>query len=107
MPVADKPQCLKAMARGNRIKHERAVLKREIKAARVRVADLLRDGPPDCLDSMFVESLLLTIRRMPRKVALNMMAAIPVGLTVSVGKLTKRQRLALADALDARQARQK
>lgn len=103
MPVAEKPQHLVALERANAIRLERAAIKREIKAGGVRVSDLLRDGPPACLDSLFVEGLLRTIRRTGRVTAQQMMLTVPIGLTVTVGKLTVRQRRALGDALDARE----
>ncbi len=101
MSVAEKPQHLQALDRANVIRLERAAIKREIKAGGVRVSDLLRDGPPVCLDSFLVESLLRTIRRLGPRAAQRIMHTVPIGSAATVGKLTARQRRALADALDA------
>lgn len=50
------------------------------------------------------EDLLTAIPRMYRQIAERMLRGVPIVLTATVGKLTDRQRIALADALDVRDA---
>lgn len=101
MPVAEKPQVLQALERATENRLARAALKREIKAGAVSVAELLRCECRPCLQTMYVEDFIGLIPRMPRKRVHRLMRAVPVAFIATVGKLTGRQRLALADALDA------
>jgi hypothetical protein len=83
-------QRMDALGEANRIRFARSQLKRDLKAGRRHLVDLLRD-PPEYLDTMKVLDLLLATPRIGRVKALTALNACRVSPTKTIGGLTERQ----------------
>lgn len=86
--VAAQP--LEALAIANRVRSERAQLKRRLGRRELCVAELLRD-PPHCLDTMPIEALLVAVPRMGRVKAGRVLLASGIPPTAQIGRLTYEQ----------------
>jgi hypothetical protein len=64
-PDRSLQQRLSALEEANRIRSHRAQVKRDVKAGRVKVTDLLRRVPPD-MESMKLATLLLAVPKVGR-----------------------------------------
>jgi hypothetical protein len=95
----DPAQRTASLKNANRIRLERAELKRGIKAGNLTASATLAGEPPDWLERMQVEHVVLATHRFPRHCFHQMMLEIPAGLGLRVGELTSRQRQALAEML--------
>lgn len=91
-------QRMDALARANHIRSERAQLKRELKAGRVSIADLLVD-PPSCIDTAKVFDLLLAVPRYGRVKVNKVLAHCRISPSKTVGGLSERQRAELVTML--------
>jgi hypothetical protein len=99
-------QCMEALEKANRTRLARAQLKRDLAAGAADLAELLREPIPDWLGTEPIGRLLEALPRVGRKRA---GALLRGGLSLrfpsptrSVGALTARERLSLADVLDDR-----
>ena len=95
-----------ALAKAERIRLGRAILLRRMSALSRRescamAADLVEDVP-DVLMTLPMLDFLARVRRVGDTTAEKLMAAARVGLSVTVGSATPRQRAALAGALRLR-----
>jgi hypothetical protein len=88
-----------AAKRGREVGMRRAELKRQLRAGETRVTAVLQENP-DWVATMFVETLGLLTPSLWRRQYLRMATEAGVGLTATVGRLTDRQRGALAHCLD-------
>jgi hypothetical protein len=87
-------QRMAALERANVIRSRRAQLKRDLKAGRVRLHDLLVDTP-DWLESAKVWDLLVHVPRVGRVKALKALRACDISPSKTFGGLTERQRVEL------------
>jgi hypothetical protein len=87
-----------ALDRANEIRSARASLKRDLKAGRAHIHDLLID-PPDCITTMRVFDLLVAVPKVGRVKANKVLSSCRVSPSRSVGGLTVRQRGELAGLL--------
>lgn len=92
-------QPLEALAAANRNRMERTQIKRELQSCERLLSDLLANPLPRCLHTMHVEALLLAPYKMPRKSVQRMLLRAQVSLGAQVGRLTDRQRMALAEEM--------
>jgi hypothetical protein len=92
------PQHLRALERANRVRLARANLKRRIADGELAVADVILSRPWEA-ETMEVCHLLLSQRRWGMQRARKVLAAIPISENKEVGKMTERQRHALAQKL--------
>lgn len=91
-------QRMDALARANHIRSERAQLKRELKAGRVSIAELLVQ-PPSCVDTAKVFDLLLAVPRYGRVKVNKVLAHCRISPSKTVGGLSERQRAELVTML--------
>jgi len=91
-------QRMDALARANHIRSQRAQLKRELKAGRVSIADLLVQ-PPSCIDTAKVFDLLLAVPRYGRVKVNKVLAHCRISPSKTVGGLSERQRAELVTML--------
>ena len=92
------PQHLQALEHANRVRLARAELKRQVAAGRVMVADVVVEAPWQAR-SMEVSELLMSQKRWGRERCRRLLLSIGVPENKPIGKLTERQRLALAAVL--------
>lgn len=94
-PDRSLSQRMEALQRANDVRHDRAVLKRELKAGRVRLADLLVD-PPEYLWTAKVFDLLLAAPKIGRVKANKILTGARISPSKTIGGLSDRQRRELA-----------
>lgn len=95
---AAAPQHLQALEHANRVRLARAELKRQVAAGKVMVADVVVESPWQAR-SMEVSELLMSQKRWGRERCRRLLLSIGVPENKPIGKLTERQRLALAAVL--------
>lgn len=98
VPERSRQQRLDALAAGNAIRSHRAQLKRDLKAGRVVVLDVLID-PDARLESMKVFDLLRAVPSFGKVKVGTVLRRNEISPSKTVGGLSKRQRLALVMAL--------
>lgn len=101
--TAAAPQHLHALARANEIRLARASTKRAIASGELRVSDVLLECPAE-IERMEIGELISCQRRWGGQRTRRLLSTVPVVETKLVGKLTERQRRAIADALDGLQS---
>ena len=92
------PQHLQALEHANRVRLARAELKRQVASGQVKVADVVVESPWQAR-SMEVSELLMSQKRWGRERCRRLLLSIGVPENKAIGKLTDRQRLALAAVL--------
>lgn len=92
------PQHLQALEHANKVRLARAELKRQVAAGQVMVADVVVESPWQAR-SMEVSELLMSQKRWGRERCRRLLLSIGVPENKQLGKLTERQRLALAAVL--------
>jgi hypothetical protein len=99
--VAAGPQHLRALERANRVRLARASLKRRIAAGDLTAAEVVLTSPWEA-GSMSVSELLMSQRRWGRTRCRRLLLSLGVPENKELGKLTERQRVALAAMLSAK-----
>jgi len=94
------PQHMQALARANRVRLARAEVKRAISKGEVSVAEVVMRNPEE-LETMTVAELLRCQRHWGRTRTRHLLDSLDLSEVRTVGRLTERQRLALAAALDS------
>lgn len=89
----ERPQYMRALDRANKVRLERAALKRDVKAGRKTVAQVL-ESPPECALNMTITDLLLAQPRWGRTRIVKLLRDVPVSEMKMVGQMTRRQRKA-------------
>jgi len=98
---APAPQHMRALAEANRVRLARAALKRDIAAGMTEAAEVVR-GCPWEVSTMTVGELLRSQRRWGRARARKFLFGLGLNENRPLGRLTERQRLVLAVALEAK-----
>ncbi len=99
--AARLPQHMQALAHANRVRLARAALKREVGSGKRGAADVIVDSPWE-VESMSLAELLTSQRRWGRTRARKFVAILGLSENKRIGTLTRRQRLLLAAALEAK-----
>jgi hypothetical protein len=97
-PERSLNQRMDALARANAIRTQRAQLKRDLKAGRVSIHQLL-DSPPDFLETAKVFEMLLAVPKYGRVKANKVLAACRISPSKTIGGLSERQRAELVSLL--------
>jgi hypothetical protein len=97
---SDHPQYMRALERANQVRLARAELKRKVAANQVDVADVILDCPWEA-ESMAIGDLLTSQRRWGQTRCRKFLVQIPITEVKTIGSMTRRQRLALAELLRA------
>jgi hypothetical protein len=95
------PQHMQALAHANEVRLARAALKRSVASGEVEAAEIVRDCPWQ-VESMTVGELLRSQRRWGRTRARKFLFSLALNENRELGRLTARQRLVLAQALEAK-----
>jgi hypothetical protein len=93
------PQHMQALAHGNKIRLDRAALKRQVQAGEVTAAEVIDRLPFESL-TMSVYDLLVSQHRWGRSRALRLLAAAGVREGRKVGDLTPRQAKVITGLLE-------
>lgn len=96
------PQHIRALELANRVRLARAALKREVQAGKVPAQDIVRSCPWEA-ETMSVSELLRAQDRWGRTRTRKFLVPLALNENRQLGRLTLRQREALAGALDAKQ----
>jgi len=94
---------MRALAHANRVRLARAELKRQIAAGRTDASDVVRSCPWE-VETMSVGELLRSQRRWGRTRARKFLGVMAMNENRQLGRLTERQRSALAGELDRKHA---
>jgi len=90
-----------ALRRANRVRQDRAVLKREVQDGSRCAADVVATCPPE-VASMAIGELLVAQHRWGEARVLRTLRRVPVPETKPIGRMTPRQRTVLVDLLGGR-----
>ena len=93
-------QHLRALELANRVRLARAALKRRIRAGELSAAEVIRNCPWEA-HSMSVSDVLMSQQRWGQDRCRRLLLPIGVPENKTVGSLTERQRVALAERLAA------
>jgi hypothetical protein len=96
----DHPQYMRALERANQVRLARAELKRKVAANRIDVADVIMNCPWEA-ESMAIGDLLMSQRRWGQTRCRKFLVQIPITEMKTIGSMTRRQRVALAELLRA------
>jgi hypothetical protein len=97
-PERSLNQRMDALARANRIRTERARLKRELKAGRLTIHALLAE-PPECIETAKVVDMLLAVPKYGRVKVNKILVHCRVAPSKTIGGLSDRQRSELLSLL--------
>jgi hypothetical protein len=112
-PVSDSPtkaiaaperslvQRMEALQRANDIRSRRAQLKRDLKAGRQFIHELLLD-PPEYLETAKVFDLLLAVPKYGRVKVNKILSTCRISPSKTIGGLSQRQRTELVDLMRRR-----
>lgn len=95
------PQRLRALERANKVRLARADLKRRIADGELAAARIILDSPWEA-SSWSVGELLMSQHRWGSTRCQKLLRSLEISETKQIGTLTPRQRVALANRLDAR-----
>jgi hypothetical protein len=97
-PERSYQQRVDALAEANRIRIARAKLKLDMKRGEVKLYPLLED-PPDLLNTMKVQTLLMAAPKIGRVKANKLLSQVRASPSKTVGGLSERQRKELLGLL--------
>ncbi|HET6832047.1 MAG TPA: hypothetical protein VFH44_11945 [Solirubrobacterales bacterium] len=97
------PQHIRALEHANRVRLARAALKRAVRAGDLRAEQVVRTCPWEA-ETMTVSELLRSQSRWGRTRTRKFLVPLAVNENRRLGRLTLRQREALATALEEKQA---
>ena len=96
--IAPGPQYMRALARANEVRLARAELKRRVADAEITAASVILECPWEA-ESMTVADLLTSQRRWGTTRCRKFLQCIPMSENKTIGSMTERQRLAMAQLL--------
>lgn len=97
-PERSLDQRMEALQRANEIRTRRAQLKRDLKAGRQSIHQLLLD-PPDYLQTAKVFDMLLAVPKYGRVKANKVLSQVRISPSKTIGGLSERQRGELVSLL--------
>lgn len=97
-PDRSPSQRMDALRLANAIRTERAALKRDLKAGRVRIEQVL-NNPPEFLHTAKVSDIMLAVPRYGRVKVAKVLQRCRISPSKTVAGLSERQRSELIDAL--------
>ena len=89
---------MKALNRANEIRTKRAQLKRDLKAGKTKVEQLLMD-PPDWVESAKAFDMILAVPKYGRVKANKILTQCRISPSKTIGGLSERQRAELVSML--------
>lgn len=101
VPERSLVQRMDALDRANEVRKYRANLKRDLKAGRASIHDLLLDFP-EALDTMKIFDLLLSVPKMGRVKVNKILVTCRISPSKTVGGMSERQRNELVNMIRRR-----
>jgi S13-like H2TH domain len=98
-PERSLDQRMDALSRANEVRTLRAQIKRDLKARRVSIGELLADPPP-YLETAKVFEIVLALPQVGRVKATKILHSCQVSTNKTFGGLSERQRADLAERLN-------
>jgi len=98
VPDRSLAQRMNALNKANEIRTERAVLKRDLKAGRKKIHDLLLE-PPEWLETMKVFDLMLACPKYGRVKVNKILQQCRISPSKTIGGLSQRQRVEIVSML--------
>jgi len=98
VPPGSGEQRLRALAKANEVRSERAQLKRELAAGRIQLARVL-DDPPACAENAMLRDLLLALPKVGPSRVNRALSRCQITDTKTIAGLSDRQRAALIQLL--------
>ena len=92
---------MEALERANHIRTRRAQLKRDLRAGKVRIDQLL-ESPPEYVETAKVFDMLLAVPKYGRVKANKVLQQVRISPSKTIGGLSDRQRTELVALLRAR-----
>lgn len=102
VPERSFDQRMEALRKANVIRSRRAQLKRDLKAGRIRLADMVAE-PPGWLADAKLFDMLLSVPKCGNSKATKMIKAARVAASKTIGGLSDRQRTDIINLLEARE----
>jgi len=90
---------MEALARANEVRGKRAQLKRDLKARKVQIKNLLLEPPPTWLETMKIFDLLISCPKYGRVKTNKVLQQCRISPAKTVGGLSVRQRTELVSML--------
>jgi hypothetical protein len=90
-----------ALSRANEIRTKRAQLKRDLKAGRTSVSQVLQE-PPEWVGTAKVMDMLLAVPKIGRVKVNKLLATARISPSKTIGGLSERQRTELVELLRSR-----
>ena len=97
-PERSRQQRMDALARANDIRTRRARLKKELKAGRISIHDLLLE-PPEYVETAKVFDMLLAVPKYGRVKVNKVLVQCRISPSKTIGGLSQRQRTELVSML--------
>jgi hypothetical protein len=94
VPERTNEQRMKALRRANEIRTARAQLKRDLKAGKVKIEQLLRD-PPEYVQSAKAFDMIVAVPKYGRVKANKILTQCRISPSKTIGGLSERQRAEL------------
>jgi hypothetical protein len=91
VPERTREQRMKALRRANEIRSSRAQLKRDLKAGKVKIEQLLRD-PPEYVLSAKAFDMIVAVPKYGRVKANKILTQCRISPSKTIGGLSERQR---------------
>ena len=98
LTATELEQRLDALKRANKVRTDRAKLKKDLTTGRARIGDVLQD-PPECVHTAKVNALLLVLPKFGRVRVSKALATARVTAATRIEDLSDTQRAALARAI--------
>ena len=100
-PLRSLDQRMEALRRANEIRVRRAKLKKDLKAGRARIEDILT-RPPEYVETAKVFDMLMAVPKFGRVKAAKLLNQCRISQSKTVGGLSERQRAELVDLFNHR-----
>lgn len=100
-PGRSPQQRMDALKMANDVRMKRARLKRDLRARRASIVEVLAE-PPECALTAHVDDLLLAVPKFGRVKVNRLLARNMISPSKTIGGMTERQRLALTAELAGR-----
>jgi hypothetical protein len=97
-PLRSLDQRMDALRRANEIRVRRAKLKKDLKAGKARIEDILR-SPPEYVETAKVFDMLMAVPKFGRVKAARFLNQCRISQSKTVGGLSERQRAELVGLL--------
>jgi hypothetical protein len=98
-PAQSHAQRMNALEKANRIRHQRAQVKRDLRRGTLKIVPLLVD-PPECVLSAVLSELLLAVPGLGKVRVNRVLSRCRISTSKRVGGLSDRQRNELLEALE-------